>query len=258
MPGGPSFYTALMARSLGAAVTLVTGMEQEFPREALEGVDLRVSAAALPRYANAYGQDGVRTQILLVPGDELHLLGHLAGVPEPDLVIYAPAYHEFRKAPLRFRGAVVGVALQGALRMAAADGRVRAAAEPLRAVLPLVRPGWVAMFSEEDAVDAEGLAGALAGRGVLAVLTRGHNGATLFEPDGTTENWPALTANAVDPTGAGDCFAAAFMVRLAETGDPRLALPFALAAGALAVEHPGAAGVASRAAIEARMDREAA
>jgi sugar/nucleoside kinase (ribokinase family) len=48
------------------------------------------------------------------------------------------------------------------------------------------------------------------------------------------------------------------MVRLAETDDLATAMRFALAAGALAVEHSGIAGLPTREAIEARMNREAA
>jgi len=98
----------------------------------------------------------------------------------------------------------------------------------------------------------------LAKQSAVAVLTRGYNGATLFELDGTTQSWPAIPADPVEPTGAGDCFATAFMVRLAETDSLASAMEFALAAGALADERPGLDGIAARAEIEARMTREAA
>jgi sugar/nucleoside kinase (ribokinase family) len=62
----------------------------------------------------------------------------------------------------------------------------------------------------------------------------------------------------VDPTGAGDCFATAFAVRYAETESFAEAGWFAAAAGALAVEGYGLAGVPTRAAIEQRMKQVAA
>jgi sugar/nucleoside kinase (ribokinase family) len=92
----------------------------------------------------------------------------------------------------------------------------------------------------------------------VAVLTRGYNGATLFDSDGSHHHWNALRASPVDPTGAGDCFASAFLFRLAETNELAAAMRFALAAGALAVEGSGLAGIATREAIESRMTREAA
>ncbi len=247
-----------MARALGSDVTLVTSLEPEFPAGLLAGLDVRAAPGTVARYENRYDARGNRTQRLLAAGSDLQLVPHLRPGEAFDLVFYAPAYHEFRKAPLRFRGAVVGVSLQGALRSVDPDGRVVPNPRPLEAARALVRPGWCAFFSEEDTAAPEALAAALAAEKTLVVLTRGYNGATLFELDGSAHSYPALPAEASEPTGAGDCFAMAFMVRLAETDSVDQAMRFALAAGALAVEAPGLAGVASRAAIEERMTREAA
>ncbi|MBI2468198.1 MAG: hypothetical protein HYV62_10340, partial [Candidatus Rokubacteria bacterium] len=50
----------------------------------------------------------------------------------------------------------------------------------------------------------------------------------------------------VEPTGAGDVFAAAFLIRYNATGDPWDAAAFAAVAGALTVEGEGIAGVPTR------------
>lgn len=247
-----------MAQSLGADVTLVTTIEPAFDRDVLAGIDLRAAEGLLPRYANTYDERGNRTQLLLETGSPLALLPHLAPDEAFDLVLYTPAFHEFSKAPLRFKGSIVGVSLQGTLRSVTAEHRVIPRTNPTSPVGKMVRAGWIAFFSEEDTADPEGLAKWLAAGSTVAVLTRGYNGATLFELDGTTQNWAALPANPVEPTGAGDCFATAFMVRLTETESLQQAMEFALAAGALAVERPGLTGIASRSEIETRMTREAA
>jgi hypothetical protein len=247
-----------MARALGAEVTLITTLEPDFPAGLLDGLDVRATPGAVARYENRYDALGNRTQRLLAPGSDLRLVPHLAPGESFDLVFYAPAYHEFRKAPLRFQGALVGVSLQGALRTTDEEGRVIPHPRPLEAARALVRPGWCAFLSEEDTAAPEALAAVLAAERTLVVLTRGYNGATLFELDGSSTSYPAVPAEATEPTGAGDCFAMAFMVRLAETDSVDQAMRFALAAGALAVEAPGLAGIASRAAIEERMTREAA
>lgn len=258
MPGGPALFSARMARALGADVTLITSLEPAFDSTVLEGLDLRSSPGLLPRFANSYDAHGNRKQLLLETGSALELLPHLAPGETFDMVFYAPAYHEFTKPPLRFKGSIVGVSLQGTLRSVTPDQRVVPRPNPRSAVLRMARAGWISFFSEEDTAEPEAIARALAERSTVAVLTRGYNGATLFELDGTTQNWPALPANPVEPTGAGDCFATAFMVRLTETEDLQQAMQFALAAGALAVERPGLDGIAGRAEIEARMTREAA
>jgi hypothetical protein len=258
VPGGPALFTAVMAHSLGAHVTLITNVEPAFDTSVLEGIDLRASEGPLPRYANTYDANGNRSQLLLETGAPLELLPHLAAGEQFDLVLYAPAYHEFSKAPLRFKGSIVGVSLQGTLRSIDSAQRVIHRPNPGPAVTRLARAGWISFFSEEDTADPEALANSLTKHSIVAILTRGYNGATLFELDGTSHSWAALPANAVEPTGAGDCFATAFMVRLTETDSFQQAMPFALAAGALAVERPGLAGIAPRAEIEARMTREAA
>ena len=247
-----------MAHALGAEVTLITTLESEFDTAVLAGIELRSTPGELPRYTNTYDAQGNRTQLLLAKGSPLELLPHLAPDESFDLVLYAPAYHEFLKPPLRFKGALVGVALQGTLRAVTEDHRVVSRPDAFAAARKMARAGWITFFSEEDTPDPEGLAAMLAKQSAVAVLTRGYNGATLFELDGTTQSWPAIPADPVEPTGAGDCFATAFMVRLAETDSLASAMEFALAAGALAVERPGLDGIAARAEIEARMTREAA
>ena len=257
-PGGPSLFAARAFQALGADVTLITNLEDGFDTTVFDGVDVRSAPAELPRYSNRYDKRGNRTQFLLAEGAPLSLVPHIRpNDPEPEIAFVTPAFHEFKRAPLRFKGSIVGVSLQGPLRAATGRQRVIHHSHPLVVAEKFIRPGWLAFFSEEDTADPESLAEFIADLGAVAVLTRGYNGATLFDSDGTYQHWDALPATPVDPTGAGDCFASAFLFRLAETEELESAMRFALAAGAIAVEGTGLAGVATREAIESRMTREA-
>jgi ribokinase len=81
------------------------------------------------------------------------------------------------------------------------------------------------------------------------VLTLGEQGA---EIDG--ERVPAFSATVVDTTGAGDAFAAAFAVAIAEGLSDLEAVRWGCAAGAHMVEHPGVVpGLPTRAQLEARL-----
>jgi hypothetical protein len=258
-PGGPSLFASRAFHALGARVSLITNLEVDFDEAVLDGLDLRASRnAELPRFENTYDASGNRKQFLLADGSPLQLVPHVGADEVPDVAFFTPAYHEFVRAPLRFKGSIVGVSLQGPLRAVTGRQRVIHHSHPFSVADKFLRPGWLAFFSEEDTAEPEALAQHIASRGAVAVLTRGYNGATLFDSDGTQEHWDALPANPVDPTGAGDCFASAFLFRLAETEDLTEAMPFALAAGALAVEEPGLDGIATREEIEARMNWEAA
>jgi 1D-myo-inositol 3-kinase len=64
---------------------------------------------------------------------------------------------------------------------------------------------------------------------------------------------PTLPRPEVDPTGAGDVFAACFLVRYHETGDPLEAAAFAACAASCAVEGIGTSTLGDRAEVERRL-----
>jgi D-beta-D-heptose 7-phosphate kinase/D-beta-D-heptose 1-phosphate adenosyltransferase len=78
--------------------------------------------------------------------------------------------------------------------------------------------------------------------GTALALTRGAGGLLLAD-GATTREIPALNVRAVDPVGAGDTFAAALAVFLAEGADLERALDRAMAAAAVAVGRLGLVAV---------------
>lgn len=79
----------------------------------------------------------------------------------------------------------------------------------------------------------------LFGKGAGAIVwKRGAKGASYFDADGRLD-MPAFKVSEVDPTGAGDCFGAAFVVSWLRGNSPKEALELACAAGALAVTKTG-------------------
>jgi len=243
-----------MARALGASVRLITGLPEGYDRSLFEGICLDSRPVAEPcRYANVYDAAGNRQQLLLNAGEPLTLsAGRFTGA---DACMLAPAYHECDGLPAKLR--VNAVSLQGPLRLADGMGRVGPHPDAIGQASPFVAPGIFAFFSEEDTADASTLAREIASRGATAVVTKGYRGAVLFTRDSESA-LEAIPGDSVDPTGAGDCFATAFTVRFAETGEVREAARFALAAGSLAVEGPGIAGIPTRAQVEERLKQEAA
>jgi len=86
----------------------------------------------------------------------------------------------------------------------------------------------------------------------VVVCTLGPKGCQVFHR-GSSAHVPAFPATEVDPTGAGDVFAAAFLIKLKQTSDPLAAAEFANAAAACNIEHPGAAGLPSLEQVQARL-----
>ena len=93
----------------------------------------------------------------------------------------------------------------------------------------------------ETVADAEQAACCLRSRGPkYGIVTLGARGAVLCEPDSRPVLIPAFSIAAVDTTAAGDAFAAALAIRLAQQVPLLEAVRFACAAGALAASRPGA------------------
>ncbi|MCY3915356.1 MAG: sugar kinase [Chloroflexi bacterium] len=82
------------------------------------------------------------------------------------------------------------------------------------------------------------------------VVTRGADGCCVYTNDGRLDI-PGYAADEIDPTGAGDCFAAGFLASLLEGKSMRDAAQLANACGALAVTEKGPmAGAKSRTEVE--------
>jgi sugar/nucleoside kinase (ribokinase family) len=86
----------------------------------------------------------------------------------------------------------------------------------------------------------------------LLVATDGRHGATLFQ-HGTPERFAAYATHEVDPTGAGDVFAAAFLCHLHRSGNPRAAVNFANCVASFSVEQVGVLGIPTLAMVEERL-----
>jgi sugar/nucleoside kinase (ribokinase family) len=153
-----------------------------------------------------------------------------------------------------FPGALLGIGAQGWLRETAPDTSVQPVLPDrwdARAVLSHAN----ALFVSDEDVPPQAAAAALKRWGEMVAtvaFTRGYNGADILH-NGAWSHIDAFPAAAVDPTGAGDVFAAAFLVRLRETGDVREAARFAACAASSAVEGEGTSAIPGRPQIEERL-----
>jgi sugar/nucleoside kinase (ribokinase family) len=106
--------------------------------------------------------------------------------------------------------------------------------------LPLLRHARVLFLSEEDlnGGDPAVVPAAWLDAVPITVLTAGRRGARIHE-GGRWRVIPAVPVNEVDPTGAGDSFAAGFMIALDEGAETAAAGRFAAAVASFTVEAPG-------------------
>lgn len=250
--GGTATYSSITARNLGRRPGIVTRLAPDFVwPPALHNVAVhRVPSAHTTTFHNIY-RDGHRQQFLLSVADAMQpedIPPAWRGAP---IVHLGPLNRELDTRFARlFPGALVGVTPQGWLRQWDEAGRVRMRPwEEAPEILPHVD---VLVLSEEDLNGNAGLMDEYARLTRIAVMTQGRRGCVVFT-GGRAYAVSGFPAAEVDPTGAGDVFAAAFFIRLQETGNPVEAARFANATASFCVEAPGITGIPTREQVEERM-----
>ncbi len=261
MPGGMAANTAVALARLGRSVRLVAAIGDDpdgqaaLASVAADGVDVS-HVVRLP------GTDTFMCIVLLSPSGEKSLIrletdafmprladlthASLAGVRHVHLSYGSPELTAGALAQAKRLG------LTTSLDLEVPD--LKRAPELLVGLLKLVdvlflnRAGWEAVSEIFGHAPDPGVAGP----GTI-VVTLGAEGSRNIAPEGI-EQAPGLTVQSVDTTGAGDCFAAAYLARMLEGASVRDRLRFANVAAALSTKIFGAhAGMPLRAAVEARL-----
>jgi sugar/nucleoside kinase (ribokinase family) len=252
--GGSVAYAGLAARRLGWRAGVLTSAGPDFePARDLPGVDVFVATgSATTRFRNLYDEDGTRRQALVSRADPIEL----SVLPEdwraPQALLLAGVAGELGPGLARaFEAEVVGVAAQGFRREFDPDGQV-SPREAWPSAARDVEGAHVLFLSEQDMPDAERRARDLLAVVPVVALTRGWRGLRLYTREAVHEV-PALPRAEVDPTGAGDVFAAAFLLRYHEAADLAAAAAFAACAASCVVEAVGASSLGDRDEVERRM-----
>ena len=251
-PGGTALYAALTAHRLGCSVGLLTSFGPDFPRS-LFPPGLEVANVPSPKttvFRHESRRDGRRLTLLGRAADLE--TGHLPpSFKAAELVLLGPDANEVDPyLAAEFTEGAVGAAAQGWLRARGAGGVISPTLwEDAALVLPRIQ---TLFLSEEDL-------GPYGERIVewfqqipFGVITLGSRGAYLFV-SGERYFIEAEPAAEVDPTGAGDVFAAAFLIDCQRHGNPWEAAQFAACAAALSVEGIGVGAIPLRAAVEERL-----
>lgn len=219
----------------------------------LAGVPIRLLPSSVSTtFINVY-RDGHRTQFiesLAEPVTPDALPEEWAAAP---IVLLGPIAREVPPEwTERFPSALLGVTPQGWLRAWDGEGRVR----PSRweNASSFLQRADVVVLSREDVGGDDRYIAELAGQARLLVVTDGWHGATVYLA-GASYPIPPRPAVEVDPTGAGDVFATAFLIRLRETNDPLAAARFANVVASMSVEGPGMNSIPWRSQAEAWLEK---
>ncbi len=249
-PGGAVSYAGLLAARLGYRAAALTSFGQDFlfGADFLEMILQNVPAAQTTVFENIY-QNGSRIQFLHGRAADLtpaHLPAEWQKTP---VVLLCPIADEVSFDFLDvFENSLVCVCPQGWMRRWDASGKV----------FPKSLDNWAALaaaniisISENDVNCDWQLIDSIGAVANLLIVTQGALGATVFQK-GQRQHFPAFPVREVNPTGAGDVFAAAFSLKYAERKELPAATAFAHAAASFCVERKGGSAFQPKEAVEER------
>jgi sugar/nucleoside kinase (ribokinase family) len=236
--GGTVTYSSRVAQALGCRTAVVTSAARDLDLDQIfPGMEvIRVPAAKTTTFENVYSDRGrkqfihsVAEKITVehIPEDwrraKIVHLGPISNELDPDLVSI-------------FSNSLVGITPQGWYRRWKDDGQVYIGDWPeAEEVLKLA---GAVIVSPEDLPSKKTIKH-IRKWCQLVVLTLQSSGSRVYFRN---ESRPiaALDANEVNPTGAGDIFTTAFLIRLYQTrGNPWEAAEFANRIAAISVSHQG-------------------
>lgn len=258
--GGTVSFAALTAQRMGREPLIVTRAADPHDLDELPAGVRRIvlPCESTTTFANIYTEHG-RIQHCFAAAPPIRAEEIPAWCHSPRAVLLGPLVDEIGPdIPLLFGdGTLVAAVPQGWMRRWDATGRVFPKRwENAAEILPHLD---VLVLSLEDIdYDLQRIAPVF-DLISLVVMTEYRDGSTIYQkqPNGAilqTRIAPR-PASEVDPTGAGDIFTTAFVLRLQETGDPVEAARFANVTASYGVEHLGILGVPTRETVLAYMEK---
>ncbi|MGQ9628587.1 MAG: PfkB family carbohydrate kinase [Anaerolineae bacterium] len=241
--GGTVAYSGLTARNLGRRVGVVTSYSPEDldVERFLPGIEIVCSPSlTTTTFRNIYNKDG-RHQFLYSVANRITKSDIPPLWRECPIVLLGPLAQEIDEEVVRlFPNSLIGVTPQGWMRGWNGNGRVYTRIwTGAHKVLPWAR---VLVLSEEDVGGDLSLIEPFVEQTEIVVVTKGWKGSTVYYRGGK-HSFPAPPVEEVDPTGAGDIYTAAYLVRLEETNDPFEAARFANCVASYSVLKRGIEGV---------------
>jgi sugar/nucleoside kinase (ribokinase family) len=252
--GGTVSYAARTAHAFGLKVGVVTSAAAD--EVLLDGIApyvsqlMNIPASETTTYENTYHSAG-RTQYVRAVAEPITPRSIPRAFRDAPLVHLAPIAGEYEPGAMAsmFPNALMLLTLQGMLRAWGADGRVRFKrwmdAEALKRI-------DVVVFSEEDIVEAPELGYEIAAACRRVVVTQAERGGTVYL-NGEARSYAALQVETVNPTGAGDVFAAGLLAAWHLLGDFERAVSVAAVLGAIAVTRSLLDGAPTAAEVESAL-----
>ena len=236
LPGGCAYYAARTWQELGARSRLVTAVGEDFAcQDALAGLDSRIERRGRTTvFTNLYPESGPRVQFVEALAPPVSPDQVPDEWREPDVLFLGPVLNEVDIS--RWKQAVnarlVAIGVQGYIRSADENKVIPRLWSPGPEELEGVD---VACLSDEDLIGQGDLLQRLCASIPTVALTHERKGCDIIRAGGKT--WVGIhPARQVDPTGAGDTFAAGFLFGLSQGKSPEEAARLGAACASIIIE----------------------
>ena len=265
VPGGCAYYGARVYEALGASSRLYTAVGTDF--QCMDTVSHLLTSCAQDGettcFRNVYPEGGIRIQRVDARGPQVSAPERIDGY---DVVHLAPVMNEVELGPwLEAVGdTACAISVQGWIKTAGRSFRdayphvEESGPETARAVVQIpwmppeddLRKISIASLGAEDLIGQGDLLERLVGNIPIVACTHGRDGADIYV-DGRPTRVGTYVVDDLDPTGAGDTFAAGFIYGVTTGLDPVDAAMLGAAAASIVVEAVGGQAI-PRIALEAR------
>ncbi len=239
--GGTAAYSSLSAQALGKEVAIITSPSRDLDLNPLSETSIHmVLSQDSTTFSNEYLPEG-RLQSISATAASLTSTDIPDDWRDAPIVHIAPIANEVDKSILDlFPQALICLTPQGWLRRWGPSGEVWL--ENWEIIQDQISRATAVVFSIEDLEGNEETVDQISRFCEILAITEGSRGARIFWAD----EWrqiPAPVVEEIDPTGAGDIFAAAFFIFLNNGHSPWAAARFANYLAAFSVTRRGIASI---------------
>ncbi|HUU03406.1 MAG TPA: PfkB family carbohydrate kinase [Myxococcota bacterium] len=244
VPGGCAFYAARTFQCLGARSLLVSTVGEDFACDAaIAQIECRLERQGRTTvFENSYPGGSMRLQTVTALAPDVVVAQMPTDWTRPDVFFVGPVMGEVDLGAWKnaVQAGVVAIGVQGFIRKRSATRVVPSRWSPGPEELAGVD---VACLSEEDLTGQGDLLEHLCASIPIVALTRERKGCDIITAKGSC--WVGIhPASVVDPTGAGDTFAAGFLYALATGQPPEAAARLGAAAASIIIESRAGEGFA--------------
>ncbi len=239
--GGTVTYSGVCARNLGYQTGILTSCEEGLKLAELEGIQIStIPSKSTTTFENIETKSG-RKQYLHEIAERI-TVAEVSNIDQQAKIIHlGPVADEIDREVINvFPDAFIGLTPQGWMRHR--DEKNVVQYKVWEDADFLLQKANAVVLSTEDVKGDRKLVNEYAAITKVLAMTEGYNGAFVYW-NGDVRHFAAPKVPVIDPTGAGDIFAAAFFATLYSTNDPWISAKQAVAIASASVSKVGIEGV---------------